>query len=353
MARKPEPWFWKERRAWYVTIDGRRHRLAEGREARPQALKAFHALMAARGAGGEAPAATPRVDELANRFLAQGCQDLSPRTTWWYKRYLTSFCGSAGAYRADEIQPRHVLAWCDLQEWGPTSRFNAITAVKRLFSWGRKVGYLKSDPVADLEKPTPRRRKEILSGEQAEAVLDAIPDRHFRDLLTVSYDTGCRPSEVLAFEAKHLDADARCLVLQAKTSRVTGRDRVVHLPDRCLAICRRLAAEHPSGPMFRNTRGRPWTVNAVALRFRGLRRRLGLGPEATWESFRHLFITDALERGVPIATVAELVGHTSTAMISRHYSHLARRHQHLKDALGQVRPQGPVTPADDPTSEGR
>lgn len=29
MARPPEPWFWKRRKAWFVTIDGTRHFLAE------------------------------------------------------------------------------------------------------------------------------------------------------------------------------------------------------------------------------------------------------------------------------------------------------------------------------------
>ena len=52
---------------------------------------------------------------------------------------------------------------------------------------------------------------------------------------------------------------------------------------------------------------------------------------------RHLFATDGLERGVPIATMAELLGHSSTKMISERYSHLADRHEHLKSALEVVR----------------
>jgi len=28
MARPPKPWFWKRRKAWFVTIDGTRHFLA-------------------------------------------------------------------------------------------------------------------------------------------------------------------------------------------------------------------------------------------------------------------------------------------------------------------------------------
>ncbi|MCU9931040.1 tyrosine-type recombinase/integrase, partial [Escherichia coli] len=53
-------------------------------------------------------------------------------------------------------------------------------------------------------------------------------------------------------------------------------------------------------------------------------------------SYRHAFATQALVSGVDIATVAELLGHASTEMISRHYGHLANEKQHLKDAAARV-----------------
>jgi site-specific recombinase XerD len=91
--------------------------------------------------------------------------------------------------------------------------------------------------------------------------------------------------------------------------------------------------------LFRNVHGNPWTRNAVTQRFEHIRSRLGLGPEASAYSFRHLFATTALESGVQIATVAELMGHRDTTMVSRIYSHLAGRATHLKHALANVRPE--------------
>ena len=52
-------------------------------------------------------------------------------------------------------------------------------------------------------------------------------------------------------------------------------------------------------------------------------------------SYRHTYITDALERGVDVATVAELVG-TSVETIQRHYGHLSTRHNHLKEAAAKA-----------------
>jgi integrase len=48
--------------------------------------------------------------------------------------------------------------------------------------------------------------------------------------------------------------------------------------------------------------------------------------------YRHSFITDALVRQVPIATVAELVGHASTQTIEKHYGHLDQQANYLKEA---------------------
>jgi integrase len=86
-----------------------------------------------------------------------------------------------------------------------------------------------------------------------------------------------------------------------------------------------LAELHPTGPLLRNRSGNPWTRHTLAHRFARLRRQLGLGKEATAKAFRHGFGTDGLEKGIPIATMAELMGHRSTKMLERHYSKLTPR----------------------------
>ena len=42
MARKPKPWYRKDRRSWYVTIDGKRHDLGPAKKA---AQEKYHQLM--------------------------------------------------------------------------------------------------------------------------------------------------------------------------------------------------------------------------------------------------------------------------------------------------------------------
>jgi integrase len=167
----------------------------------------------------------------------------------------------------------------------------------------------------------------------------AIPDRPFRDLLTALWESGARPGEVMGLTADRVDLERGQWRVVNKTRRKTREKvRLIELTPRLVELSSRLLAEHPEGLLFRNTKGGPWTRHLVAHRFGRLRRRLGFGPEATAYSLRHQYITDALEQGVPIATVAELVGHKDTNMISRVYSKLSQRRRHLKDAAGKVRP---------------
>ena len=67
-----------------------------------------------------------------------------------------------------------------------------------------------------------------------------------------------------------------------------------------------------------------------------MRKRAGVSGVFAY-GYRHTFATDALAHGVPDAHVAELLGHSGTAMLHRHYSHLTARSQALRDALGKVR----------------
>jgi integrase len=340
MARPSKPRYRRYgpgRGAWVATIAGEYHTLASGPrdETRKAAMTAFHALMAA---GKRRAAAGVSLEAIAEAFLDAAERDLRPLTVEFYVRHVRAFWGHVGAIAAADVRPYHVARWLDAHRWGPTTRHGAVTAVRRLFRWAKQAGHLDADPLEGLERPTPSRRREVLTAAQAAEVLDAATDRAFAELLEFARLTGCRPSEAMAVEARHVNVPGGVIVMESKTTGATGRERVIHLTPAAAGLCRGLMARHPEGPLLRNRDGRPWTRNATACRFARMRKRLGLGPEATLESFRHLFITDGLEAGVPIKTMAELAGHASTAMIDRHYSQLHRRRAHLAEAAAKVRP---------------
>jgi integrase len=323
-------------------VGGRRRKLAEGPEtpeSKARATRELHRILSEEPGkvatiGGEGP----RVRELVAMFLDHATESLKPLTVDFYQRHLDSFKAIWGDEWARDIKPRHILEWLAGKSWAPSTKRGAITSVKRTFSWAAKQGYLISDPVAHASKPPVKKRDVILTTSDFSAILAASSCAAFRDLLVVLMETGCRPSEAARVEARNFDPDEGTWVMEGKTSGRTGRPRVVVLTPVAVVLCRDLAAIHPTGPLFRNSRGDPWTRHAYGHQFRRLRAKLGLGKQTSAGGVRHLWITDALERGIPIATVAELAGHSGTAMIDKHYGHLSDRTDHLRTAVAKIRP---------------
>jgi integrase len=98
-------------------------------------------------------------------------------------------------------------------------------------------------------------------------------------------------------------------------------------------------AKYGSGPLLRHRQGRAWTPKAVSEQVRRLCKRAGI--KVIPYGYRHTLATDALARGVPDAQVAQLLGHGSTAMLYKHYSHLTSRADVLRNAAALVRPAAP------------
>ncbi|QDV34655.1 tyrosine-type recombinase/integrase [Tautonia plasticadhaerens] len=326
-----------------MTIRGKRHRLASGAEGSDKAKNEFHRLMAAEGL---APAESNRrglkVCDVFNLFLAEtdrrvGRGERSRHTLDGYVRFLKSAAKEFGQLDVADLKPFHVSRWVDAtdRDWGPTTRFNAITAVKAALSWASEAGRIGADPLAKLKRPKPKRREAIPSDDQVRAMLGAIRDRAFRDLVELIHDTGARPGELIRAEAADVveqGVPVAIALLHHKTAAKTDRPRKIYLNDRAAAIVARLMEEHPAGPLLLNMRGNPWTRNAMACRFARLREKLGGGPEFTAYALRHKWVTDHLSGGTPLATVSELAGHADTTMVSRVYSKLSERSSHLQDA---------------------
>ena len=69
---------------------------------------------------------------------------------------------------------------------------------------------------------------------------------------------------------------------------------------------------------------------------------------ATAYGYRHGYATEALAKGLPDAQVAALLGHSSTAMLHKHYSQLTAQAGVLRQAAAVVRSSPSPTPAAGP-----
>lgn len=329
MGKRGHVWPRKGSDWWYATINGKQEKLSTDKI---EAERLYHQKKAECAKAVQAGITLGGLVDLFMEFVGR---EREPSSWDVYSRHLKSFVGHCAAQTpASEIQPKHVNAWlASHPTWGANTRRCGIGIVNRMYNWGKKEGHIPANPIRDIEKPASRFRETVLTGAQADTILASVADQPFRDFLTALRETGCRPGEVWTLTADRVDLKGGTWQVINKTRRKTGQKyRPVYLSPAAIELSRRLIAEHPTGPIFRNTLGNPWNSKAIVMRFRKLREKLGMGPEGVAYSFRHLYITDALERGTAPQTVAEMVGHRSLDMIMRVYSKLRHRTDHLREA---------------------
>ena len=347
MAHFPKPFHRPKKNRWYVQLDGKQVNLGPDKD---EAFRRYHRLMAGRQRPAAAPPAAggPSLLEVLDAFLDWCLRHREIRTYETYKERLQSFISALPdkSLAAGDLRPYHLQQWVDSHPlWNPGMKRGRLQSVQRALNWAVRQGRMDKSPVAYLEKPPPGKRENVVDPPTYRRMLALTATREFRDLLTVCWETGCRPQEAWRVEARHLDVAGRRWVFPAAESKGKKKIRIVYLTDAALAVCQRLASAHPRGPLFLNSEGVRWTRFAVSLVFGRMVKHLG--KKYALVDFRHSFVTRALTGGVDPVTLSFLLGHADTSMLARTYAHLGQEAGHLRGALNKA------SPAEPPCDEGR
>jgi integrase len=116
-------------------------------------------------------------------------------------------------------------------------------------------------------------------------MLAEVAAPHLLHALDFLWVTGCRPEEAVAARAADLDEDRKAVWFHQP-------EHLVPLEDSWLVYDS--LAMGQQGPFLRNSRGKPWTVDALHGAFSRLRDRLGLNKHLTLMAFRHGYAIEAL-----------------------------------------------------------
>lgn len=340
MARRSKgPWRRKQTGAWYTKIDGKQVKLGEADEPYEIALKRYYEAHANRDE--QKPSCLLSVAQLIDDFLDWNKYNRAERTFEWYDRFLKPFHRHIGSnLLVDNLKPYHVDRWvkADYSSAKANTRRNAMRAVERCMNWAVKSGYIPLNPIRGIEKPPQESRETVITEKQYKRTLE-LTSKHgdFRDVLTFLWQTGCRPQEVRIIEAQHFDGET--ITFTKTDSKGKKHNRVIYLNETALEIVRRLAAQHPTGPLFRTSKGKPWNRNNTKCRFRYLKQELGI-PGLCATVFRHTWATDVLTNGMDTTTASILMGHRDPATLARNYQHLTQNRDYLKQAAQRARATG-------------
>lgn len=238
------------------------------------------------------------------------------------------------AYRSDIARflcaiekPFHRITLGDLQQYAeqlgagmePSSVYRSMSAVKSLFAFGHRLGYLPFDVAAPLRLPAMREKLAERILEETDVLkmiaLEAMPRN--KSILMTLYSGGFRVAELCSL--KWSDLQKRDKAGQITVFGKGSKTRTVLVPKsvwNSLMSLRGDAPEH--GPVFRSRKRGHLDESMIWRIVRKAAKRAGIEKEVSCHWLRHAHASHALDRGAPIHLVQATLGHTSISTTGKY-----------------------------------
>ena len=159
--------------------------------------------------------------------------------------------------------------------------------------------------------------------------------------ILLSLYTGLRVGELLALEWKDLDLSKGILTVKKschdawkngvyakiiETPKTDSSNRVIPLPRQMLPMLKAAQKASQSSFVVSGKDGKDVSVRSYQMTFSLLQKKLGV-PHRGFHALRHTFATRALECGMDIKTLSELMGHASPSLTLKRYAHSMMDHK--------------------------
>lgn len=321
--------------AWRYQLDGREYSETTDLDAVASNVSEALALMvehrrAIREGRDLRPLAARKFSDAWAEFLcwAELEHAAHPRTAKRLRDSGRSLLAHFGALMVAHVQPADVERY---KAWrSGEHRVRDITlrhdlhALSKFFRWAERMGYGRSNPVASVKIPSGADavRMHVLTADEERRYFAAAAKLRssLHDLARLMILQGCRPDELMRLRWSDVDLDAGTLRIERGKSRAARR--TIHL---CVESRSLLAAGLASSPIPATAIGRDWVFPGRKAGHRlgsvqhAHERALALSGGA-WVLYdlRHTFASRAAALGMPITTLAAILGHSSLACVTRY-----------------------------------
>ncbi|MCL2657865.1 MAG: tyrosine recombinase XerC [Betaproteobacteria bacterium] len=264
-----------------------------------------------------------------------------------YRRDLQKLVALAAPRGFNTLSPhdiRRFSARLHVQGLSGRSLARTLSTWRGFYRWCVLDDKLDANPVINVRAPkSPKALPQVLSPDQAVAMLDAKPEISFvtrdRAMFELFYSSGLRVSELEGLDlGPALDLD------EEEVEVIGKRNKKRRLPMTRLACAalRAWIAERPTiaapeeNALFVNARGRRLSVRGIQLALKDWARTSGLGVHVHPHMLRHSVASHLLQSSGDLRAVQELLGHASIAS-TQVYTHLD--FQHLAQVYDAAHPR--------------
>ncbi len=271
-------------------------------------------------------------------------------------------CGELGDYELDELLPSRLQVYtAGILSGGGNKggrlRPNTVNSIITVIQHSLKAAYAAGETgsyVGDRIQRPAVRAKEICCfshEEQARIEREIYGKRNVKmyGVILCMY-TGLRIGELLALEKTDIDGDKirvtkSChdgkdengiFTRRTDTPKTPSSVRVIPIPKRIIPLVRVMQKYGKSKYLVSSKDGKVLAVRSYQRSFELLLKRLGI-PHRGFHALRHTFTTRAMECGMDVKTLSEILGHKNPTTTLMHYAHSLDEHKNaMMNRVGEL-----------------
>ena len=246
-----------------------------------------------------------------------------------------------GEYELDELKPNVLQDFLlkKIDDHYSTNTIKGIVSVlKQALKLAITLEFVDKEYCSNLKMPSSEEKEISVFNKKEQLVIESFclnhKKRNYMGIVICLY-TGIRLGELLALTWDDIDFNSNLLTINktSYSSKVNGKtqiivdkpktkksNRVIPLPNQLVKLLKIIKKESNSKYVI-TTRNSGIVGNRSYQRtFKFILKKVNV-PYRNFHSLRHTFATNAIELGMDVKTLAEILGHTNAMITLNRYSH--------------------------------